>query len=107
MSGDRHGDTPTLAEVPPMSKLATKLAPLGPPERQVRRGPANVCHPVYGDGDLDDWREIERLRADGHTWREVQAIVDGLLKIERPIHNDKFRRHWRRACFCWPEEHRP
>lgn len=89
-----------------MSKLATKLSTLGPPARLARRGPANVCHPVYGDGDLDDWAEVERLRAEGHTWREVQAEVDSLLNIKRPIHNDKFRRHWRRKCFCWTEEQR-
>lgn len=85
-----------------MSKLAQQIAELPPPSSLPRRGPANACFPLYGDGDLEDWEQIEALRANGYEWRQVQSQVDGLLKIERPLDLERFKYHWRRRCFCWP-----
>jgi hypothetical protein len=69
----------------------------------VRRGPANACFPLYGAGDLEDWEAVEALCAD-RTWREVQQHVDGLAEVTKPLPLEKFRYHWRRRCFCWPED---
>lgn len=86
-----------------MSKLATKLAD-APAPPQVRRGPANQCLPLYGEGDIEDWEAVEALKSQGHDWRSVQAIVDQAAGVTKPLHLDKFRYHWRRKCFCWPTE---
>lgn len=85
-----------------MSKLATKIASTPVEATGVRRGPANSCFPVYGQGDIEDAEAVDALR-NTLTWREVQAHVDSLLSVERPIAFEKFRYHWRRRCYCWPE----
>lgn len=87
-----------------MSKLAEKLATVAEAAKPVKRGPDNKCFPIYGAGDLEDWEAIARLRSQGHTWRDTQRIVDSELGITTPLVNDKFRYHWGRKCFCWPEE---
>lgn len=96
-----------------MSKLAQKIATVRPadlPPRQTwRRGPVNQCYRLYGAGDLEDWEAIEVLRqgsleARPLQWREVQREVDKGLGITRPLQIDKFRYHWKRKCYCWPED---
>ncbi len=86
-----------------MSQLASKIASTPVQATGVRRGPANVCHPVYGSGDMEDWQAIEDLRQT-LTWREVQAHVDQVAGVTKPLPLEKFRYHWRRRCFCWPED---
>ena len=68
---------------------------------RTRRGPSGACD-VYGDGDIDDWRRVERLRLDT-CWSDAQKAVDDLLGVD-PINIDKFRYHWRRRCWHWTEE---
>lgn len=91
-----------------MSKLASKIAAAPPPEVTAnRRGPANSCFPLYGHGDLEDWEQVEALRispAGGQLreWRHVQAHVDHVAGVTKPITLEKFKYHWRRRCFCWP-----
>jgi hypothetical protein len=93
-----------------VSKLASKIAATpGPAAKPVKRGPDNRCFPLYGAGDLEDWEALEEYRANTpgkpqRTWREVQAYIDGLAGIETPLPLEKFRYHWRRMCFCWPED---
>lgn len=86
-----------------MSKLAQQIAEL-PAAPAPRRGPANACFPLYGHGDLEDWEAIEARRSSGTEWRQVQHDVDQFLGIETPIPLEKFRYHWRRRCYCWPED---
>lgn len=88
-----------------MSKLAGKIASTPIEASRVRRGPANSCFPVYGHGDQEDADAVAALR-DSLTWREIQAHVDSLLGVERPIAFEKFRYHWRQRCYCWPEDMR-
>ena len=86
-----------------MSRFAA--IPTPKPVERVRKGPSGVCHGVYPPAtDLDDWAEVERLRKAPSNWREAQVVVDGMLGITEPIPNDKFRYHWRRKCFCWPDD---
>jgi hypothetical protein len=87
-----------------MSKLATQLQAVTDIPSRAKRGPNNACFPRYGAGDLDDWNEIERLRNEGFEWRDVQRTVDEKLGITEPIAPDKFRYHWRRKCYCWPQD---
>lgn len=87
-----------------MSKLAKKIATSPTSLERVRRGPANLCFALYGAGDLEDWEAIEGLRAQGFDWRQVQAHIDELADVKKPILLEKFRYHWRRRCFCWPED---
>ena len=88
-----------------MSALAQALSGVTPEAQRVRRGPIGECAKVYPEGDLEDWLEVERLRSlPNSSWREAQRIVDEQLGVERPIDNDKFRYHWRRRCFCWPDD---
>lgn len=92
-----------------MSKLAQKIQTSPPTAEVVRRGPANACFPLYGAGDLEDWNAVEAIRVgdDDHkplTWRQVQEHVDSLAGVARPLPLEKFRYHWRRRCFCWPED---
>lgn len=89
-----------------MTGLAQRLADVPPPTNPVRRGPANQCFPLYGDGKIEDWQAVEDLRSQGHDWRNVQWIVDGILNVDKPLILDKFRYHWRRKCFCWTEADR-
>ena len=87
-----------------MSKLAKKIdsTPIAP--APVRRGPANQCFALYGAGDLEDWEAVEGLRKQGHDWRQVQTHIDDLASVEKSLPLEKFRYHWRRRCFCWPED---
>lgn len=85
-----------------MSKLAESLAGIDLDVR-VRRGPTGACD-VYGSGDLDDWREVERIRR-ATSWAIAQATVDETLGIES-IDEDKFRYHWRGKCWHWTTEQR-
>lgn len=87
-----------------MSQLAGKLKAVETEPVRVRRGPLNQCHSLYGDGDLDDFEAIQAKREAGLSWREVQELVDEQLGIEKPIGLEKFRYHFRRRCFCWPDE---
>ena len=88
-----------------MSKLANlPTADEVTAKSRVRRGPTGACD-IYGDGDLDDWRQVERLRL-GTSWAEAQREVDTVLGISRPIDGDKFRYHWRRRCWHWTEDER-
>lgn len=87
-----------------MSQLADKIATSPANLERVRRGPANSCFPLYGAGDLEDWEAVEGLRAQGLDWRAVQAHIDTLAEVDKPIPLDRFRYHWRRRCFCWPED---
>lgn len=91
-----------------MSKLAKKIAASAPPKAiPAQRGPANACYPIYGAGDLEDWEALEVLRKQGPRvleWREVQIHVDQLAGITKPLPLAKFKYHWRRMCYCWPEE---
>lgn len=89
-----------------MSDLARELELIEVDGPGVRRGPANTCSPLYGAGDMVAWDQVERLRAQGLTWGEVQHRVDEILGIDRPIPISKFIYHWRRRCFCWPEADR-
>lgn len=87
-----------------MSKLASKIqAAPAPVVKPVKRGPENACFPLYGTGDLEDWEAVEALRGD-RTWREVQDHIDQLAGVEKRIPLEKFRYHWRRRCYCWPED---
>ena len=91
-----------------MSQLAKKVGatlPTGALNRPSAPGPRNKCFPLYGVGDLDDWTAVEALReTEELEWREVQSKVDGLLGITKPLPLEKFRRHFRRRCNCWPED---
>jgi len=87
-----------------VSKLASKIAP--DPKVIARRpsvpGPRNKCFPLYGTGDLEDWEAVDSLR-ETLDWRGVQEHIDGLLGITKHLELERFRRHWRRRCDCWPE----
>lgn len=87
-----------------MSKLATALPTPETfvPER-YRRGPSGACD-IYGDGELDDWAAIQRLR-NGSSWAQVQAEVDRILGV-KAIDTDKFRYHWSRRCWHWTQAQR-
>jgi hypothetical protein len=85
-----------------VSDLAAKIAETSPVSNPVRRGPIGACS-IYPPGDLDDWNAVEALRASHLSWREVQTHIDDLLGVDRPIHLEKFRYHWRRRCACWPD----
>ena len=87
-----------------MSKLAHKIAATPPPAANpVKRGPANACFPLYGAGDMEDWEVVEALR-EGRTWRQVQDHVDKIAGVSQRLPLEKFRYHWRRFCYCWPED---
>lgn len=88
-----------------MSKLANLPSPEQVKARgqRERRGPAGACD-IYGEGDLDDWARVERLRLET-SWAQAQDEVDALL-VEEPIDGDKFRYHWRRKCWHWTEQQR-
>jgi hypothetical protein len=88
-----------------MSKLASKITATPIDATRQRPGPPNRCFPLYGDGDLEDWQAVEALRYDGRLdWRSVQAHVDKLAGVEQPLPLEAFRRHWRRRCYCWPQD---
>jgi hypothetical protein len=88
-----------------MSALASKLpAPADVALTRVRKGPSGECD-IYGDGDLEDWAAVERLRLAPNTWEIAQTHVDQALGIQ-PIDSNKFRYHWRRKCWHWTPEQR-
>lgn len=88
-----------------MSQLAKKLpTPETIVTTRVRRGPTGLCD-IYGDGDLDDWRAVERLRHGPECfWATAHREVDKLLGITSPIDPDKFRYHWNGRCWHWTPE---
>ncbi len=87
-----------------MSRLATQLPSAEAVATRVRRGPSGACD-IYGDGDLDDWRAVERLRL-GTCWTDAHRAVDETLEIRKQIDTDKFRYHWLRKCWHWTPEQR-
>lgn len=87
-----------------MSKLAAQLPTADAVMTRVRRGPSGACD-IYGDGDLDDWRAVEKLRL-ATCWTDTHQAVDATLGIDTPIDTDKFRYHWRRRCWHWTQEQR-
>jgi hypothetical protein len=87
-----------------MSKLADKLAASPPSEERVRRGPSNRCSQIY-DADLEDANAIDEFRKrPTESWSTAQTRFDKLLGVTQKIPNDKFRYHWRRRCWCWPDD---
>lgn len=87
-----------------MSAAAKKLATAPPSGQRVRRGPTNVCAPIY-EADLEDAAAIEEFRnRPGESWATAQTMYDQLAGVTVRITNDKFRYHWRRRCFCWPDD---
>lgn len=88
-----------------MSDLARKLATSPPSKERVQRGPRASCA-VYGAGDMEDWEAIDAFRHQpGESWATTQKRWDGFLGLDYPaVPNDKFRYHWRRRCFCWPDD---
>ena len=87
-----------------MSGIASKLTATPQRSERIRRGPSNVCGPIYAP-DLDDAAAIEEFRTrPGESWATAQAQYDQLAGVTKAITNDKFRYHWRRRCFCWPDE---
>lgn len=87
-----------------MSKIASKLASAPPSVERVRRGPTNVCGGLY-DPDLDDANAIEEFRRrPSESWATAQVKFDDLAAVPRKIPNDKFRYHWKRRCWCWPDD---
>lgn len=82
-----------------MGMLAEKLKNVEfVPEERVPRTP---CYPIYGYGDQEDLEAVNRLRAAGADWKNVQQIVDERLEVSSPIPQHKFIRHWRGLCSCW------
>lgn len=87
-----------------MSAAAKKLASAPPSQQRIKRGPDNVCAPVY-EPDLEDAQAIDEFRRKPtESWATAQAMFDTLIGAEVKIPNDKFRYHWRRRCFCWPDD---
>ena len=87
-----------------MSKIASKLAAAPPSAERIRRGPTNLCHSVY-EPDLDDANAIDEFRnRPTESWATAQRMFDELAGVTRTIPNDKFRYHWKRRCFCWPDD---
>lgn len=79
--------------------VASKLA-AAPPLKVTRKGPPPACE-VYGPGDQAVVDVIDDRRRSGETWQAIQRILDGILGIEKPIHNDKFRYHFTKKCGHW------
>lgn len=89
-----------------MSKLAGKLTAAESSGQRVRFGPPNVCSGVY-DADLEDAQAIDEFRRrPNESWATAQAMFDQLAGVTANIRNDKFRYHWRRKCWCWPDDQR-
>jgi hypothetical protein len=74
-----------------MSALAKKL-PKSVVAPRVRKGPSGECD-IYGEGDLDDWRAVDRLRRQT-SWAVAHKTVDETLGITAGIDQDKFRYHF-------------
>ena len=89
-----------------MSKVAGKLATAPPSGSRVKRGPSSSCYGLY-EADLEDARAIEEFRQrPGESWATAHVMCDQLAGIVRKIPTDKFRYHWRRRCWCWPDDQR-
>lgn len=89
-----------------MSAAAQKLAAAAPTGARIKRGPDNQCAPVY-EADLEDAEAIQEFRKrPGESWATAQTRWDEILGVSNRIPNDKFRYHWRRRCFCWPDDQR-
>ena len=87
-----------------MSNLAKKLATAPPSGQRVRRGPGNQCAGIYSP-DLEDAQAIAEFRSrPGESWRTAQNMFDELAAVTVTIANDKFRYHWARKCWCWPDD---
>lgn len=87
-----------------MSKIASKLTTAPPSGQRVRRGPTNVCGGIY-EPDLEDAQAIQEFRSrPNESWSTAQAMFDQLAGVAQKIPNDKFRYHWRRRCWCWPDD---
>ncbi len=87
-----------------MSKIAQELVSSDSSGNRVRRGPANVCSDIY-EPDLEDAQAIQEFRhRPQESWSTAQAMFDQLAGVTRKIPNDKFRYHWRRRCWCWPDD---
>ena len=88
-----------------MSKVAGKLSAAPPTQKwAIKRGPTSVCHGVY-EPDLEDADAIQEFRLrHGESWATAQVMFDDLAGVQRKIPNDKFRYHWRRRCYCWPDD---
>jgi tRNA G26 N,N-dimethylase Trm1 len=87
-----------------MSVAAKKLSSAQPSGSRIRRGPTNLCGPIY-EPDLEDAEAIQEFRRrPGESWATAQAMFDKLAGVKVRIPNDKFRYHWRRKCFCWPDD---
>ncbi len=90
-----------------MSKFAEKLAAAAPSTKRItQHGPTAKCRPLYGDGDLEDWEAITEFRhRNNESWRTAQDKWDSILGIDvdKQLTNDKFRYHWSRRCYCWPD----
>lgn len=87
-----------------MSAAAKKLAAAPPSSERVRRGPANQCEGVY-EPDAEDAEAIDEFRKrPNESWATAQTRFDQVKGVTKRIKNDKFRYHWRRKCFCWPDD---
>ena len=87
-----------------MTAAAKKLATAPPSGQRVRRGPVNQCEGVYLP-DLEDAEAIQKFRQQStESWATAQTMYDKLIAAKVRIPNDKFRYHWRRRCFCWPDD---
>jgi hypothetical protein len=87
-----------------MSKIAKKLATAPPTKARIRRGPSNICGPIY-EPDLEDAQAIDEFRhRPGESWATAQVMFDDLAGVTTHILNDKFRYHWKRRCWCWPDD---
>lgn len=82
-----------------MDDIASKLA-AAPTIRLTRKGPPPACE-VYGPGDTAVVDVIDERRLNGETWVAIQHLLDGILGISKPIHNDKFRYHFTKKCGHW------
>lgn len=88
-----------------MSAAAKKLTSAPPTgNRQTKRGPANRCAPIYRP-DLEDAQAIDAFRhRPGESWATAHAMYDELAGVTTRIPTDKFRYHWNRRCWCWPDD---
>jgi len=87
-----------------MSAIAKKLTEARPDPVRHKPGPANKCHRIYKP-DPEDAQAIHEFRTrDGQSWATAQRMYDELAGVTVQIPNDKFRYHWKRRCFCWPDD---
>lgn len=84
-----------------MTALAEKLKQINASDLKSKPEPTGSCFPLYGYGDHDDRKSLDRLREDGLSWGEAQNLVDSILGIENPIPLRRFKHHWSAGCGCW------